>query len=47
MLFLKKTMKSFDLIDTSVFKDKVDNIQSSIIPSKYLKKKKTKGGDDM
>lgn len=34
-------MKSFELIDTSPFKDKIDQIQNSILPAKMLKKKKT------
>lgn len=41
LLFLKKTLKSFDIIDTTFYRDKVDEIISAALPAKLLKKKKT------
>lgn len=42
MLFFKKTMKTFEIIDTTVYVNKIENINKSILPAKTLKAKKSK-----
>jgi hypothetical protein len=41
MIFLKKNLKSLETIDTQVFRDRLDSILNSLLPSKLLKKKKS------
>lgn len=42
MLLYKKTLKTFELLDTTIYKDKVDLIIKNALPSnKLLKRKKT------
>lgn len=41
MIFLKKNLKSLETIDTQVFRDRLDFILNSLLPSKLLKKKKS------
>jgi hypothetical protein len=40
LLFFKKFLKQFELIDTTVFKEKIDVIMKSVLPPKLLKTKK-------
>ena len=42
MLFFKKTLKSLELIEITSYCERIDALNRSIIPIKYLKKKKEK-----
>jgi hypothetical protein len=41
MIFLKKNLKSLETIDTLLFREKIDSIMNSMLPTKLLKKKKS------
>lgn len=40
MLYIKKYISNFELVDTNIYKDKIDAINKSVLPSKLLIKKK-------
>jgi len=48
MLFIKKQIGTFEISDSSAFKEKIDAINKCVLPAKMLvkKKKKDKGEKD-
>ena len=40
MLYLKTYLTEFTLIDNSIYKDKIEAINKSVLPQKLLQKKK-------
>ena len=41
MVFMKKLLKKFELIDTALYREKIDAINKAVLPANILKKKKT------